>query len=87
MSFVRETVSKMMAGEKHVITPATFSFRNTEKEKVSSPKTCIHFQLHRPPKYMFVGNVEEDPAKSMILPAWERERNDTPLDPRDVSLF
>ena len=81
----------MMAGEKHVITPTTFSFKNTERVKVSSLKTCIRFQLHRAPKYMFVGNVEEGPAQSMILPAytknWERERNDTPLDPRDASLF
>lgn len=41
---------------------------------------------------MFVGNLEEDPAQSMILPTCseelgKRERNDTPLDPRDASLF
>lgn len=81
----------MIAGEKHVITPTTFSFKNTEREKVSSLKTCICFQLHRPPKYMFVGNVCEDPAQSTMLPAytknWETERNDAPLDPRDASLF
>lgn len=41
---------------------------------------------------MFVGNLEEDPAQSMVLHTCseelgKRERNDTPLDPRDASLF
>lgn len=90
MSFIRETVSKMMAWRETCYHTRHFLFQNTEKEKVSSPETCIHFQLLRPPKYMFVGmqrRIHHNPWFCLHILRTGKEREMTLLWTQGMCLF